>query len=154
MHFNHYLYEKETSMHINNFLKSVIPVLLTISLIISGYQLNGQSNLTNPGPKFKIEIQNTKNGISLGGIDGCAWTTLAFNIEVGQSQNIDNFGMVGKNDPTAVNTFSHSDFLFSITKTKDGISLDGIKGTSWVHLSFTLPVGKKTVFDESGTKAK
>jgi len=128
----------------------LIAGFLVLFLFTISCSVKAQLKEMNPLSKIKIEIQNTKKGVTLKAMEGCAWSVLGFNLTEGQSQNIDNFGMVGQNDPLAVNTSSHSDFLITITKTREGFRLDGIKGTSWVALTFRLAVGKKSTFDDTG----
>jgi hypothetical protein len=68
-----------------------------------------------------------------------------------QSQSIDQFGMNTEQRIEKNKDKNLADFLFSITKTKEGISLVGIKGTSWKELSFSCPEdGCKQLIDENG----
>ena len=46
-----------------------------------------------------------------------------------------------------------ADFLFTITKTYNGIKLKGIEGTAWLDLSFSLTKNKKQAFDLYGMTA-
>lgn len=96
----------------------LIAGLLVLFLFTISCSVKAQLKEMNPLSKIKIEIQNTKKGVTLKAMEGCAWSVLGFNLTEGQSQNIDNFGMVGQNDPLAVNTSRHSDFLITITKTR------------------------------------
>jgi hypothetical protein len=43
-----------------------------------------------------------------------------------------------------------ADFLFTVTKTKDGIALQGIEGTAWKELRFPLQNNRKLSIDQFG----
>ena len=54
-------------------------------------------------------------------------------------------GKVATNeDPNLAN------YLFTITKTKDGITLTGIEGTAWKELSFSLQKNGRQSIDQFG----
>ena len=42
------------------------------------------------------------------------------------------------------------DFMFTITKTENGIVLKGIEGTAWTDLSFSLLENRKQAIDQFG----
>ena len=43
-----------------------------------------------------------------------------------------------------------ADFLFTMTKTKNGIELKGTEGTAWTELKFSLAENKKQVINQLG----
>lgn len=92
--------------------------------------------------KFLILIETTNQGLKLTSKEGCAWKELTFTIKQDKSQAIDMFGMTTVNRDNPKEDQSLSDFLFIITKTKEGISLKGKNGTAWTDLSFSCPKGQ------------
>ena len=84
--------------------------------------------------KFLILVETTNEGIKLTSKEGCAWKELSYNIPGSQSQAIDQYGMTkSKTKEESTN----SGFLFTIKKTEEGLSFEGIKGTAWKNLTFT-----------------
>ena len=45
-----------------------------------------------------------------------------------------------------------ADYLFTLTKTKDGIILKGIEGTAWGELTLPLTENKKQEINQNGVK--
>ena len=43
-----------------------------------------------------------------------------------------------------------ADFLFTITKTENGIELKGIEGTAWTELKFSLAENGKQAINQNG----
>ena len=109
--------------------------ILFILLAIAGINNFGYAQEEPETSKFLILIENTKSGIKMTCSQGCAFQELTFSLKNGQIQEINQFGMSGGNDDDDNNN-EPATFQFSIQKTKDGFALDGIKGTSWLELSF------------------
>ena len=127
-----------------NFVKLVLAIFIFIGILLPGCNL--KDNL-----KFRILVETTENGIKLTSEEGCAFKELSFTLMEGQSQSIDQFGMNTEQRAEKNKDKNLADFLFSIIKTKEGISLFGIKGTSWKELSFSCPEsGCKQLIDENG----
>lgn len=95
-------------------------------------------------PEFSMLIIRTGDDeIRLTDIRGCYFSNL--NYSGVARQIIDEGGMVGPNDNHV------SKFRFEIIKTKDGLTLKGIKGTAWTELNFACPNGKcKQVVNQLG----
>lgn len=94
-----------------------------------------------------IEISHEGDGYRLNcHSSSCAWGSLAFTIAPFQKVLVDGQGTW---DPTA--GIPVRDFLFSITSSDDGrILLEGVKGTAWNELNFTLPENAPRAIDQWG----
>ena len=79
---------------------------------------------------FKVVIEKTETGIKMQSLNGCAWTDLSFSINTDQPQAIDEYGMTFLDSASSANASHLADFLFTITKTENGIVLKGIEGTA------------------------
>ena len=93
--------------------------------------------------KFSILLEATGDEMKLTCSDGCAWKQLSFGTSVkGEPQAVDQFGMTTiprntlKEDPLI------SNFLFTIKRTKEGVTLEGKEGTIWPSLTFDYVGGK------------
>ncbi len=126
--------------------KSIIAViLLTLSSEIMA-QEKSSSDLKN----FKITIEKTDNGLKMHSSEGSAWINLNFNLVYNKPQAIDEYGMTQLGKVSSNKDSKLADYLITITKTKDGISLTGIEGTAWKELSFTLSKNGKQMIDQFG----
>ena len=101
-------------------------------------------------PQFKITIERTDNGLKLQSHQGSAWKELSFSLSDNQVQAVDEFGMATPEESNAVRDNSYADYLFTVTKTKDGLLLTGIEGTVWTKLSFSLSGHGKQTIDRLG----
>lgn len=99
---------------------------------------------------FKIKIENTDGGLKMQCSKGSTWLDLAFSLALDKTQAIDEYGMASTEQPDQGKDPKLADYLFTITKTKDGVNLRGIKGTAWRKLSFTLGENKAQVIDQNG----
>ncbi len=93
--------------------------------------------------KFSILLEAAGDEIKFTCSDGCAWKQLSFGTSVkGEPQAVDQFGMTTiprnalKEDPML------SNFLFTIKRTKEGVTLEGKEGTFWPSLTFDYVGGK------------
>ena len=128
--------------------------LILVAVICFGKFVNAQTESTLEASKFLILIENTKDGIKLTSRKGCAFKELSFSLKVGQTQEIDQFGMRNPSDKVrVVNDDNLASFRFKITKINDGtaleVSIEGIEGTSWKKLSFSIPDSSQLI-DENG----
>lgn len=99
---------------------------------------------------FKIVIEKAENGIKMYSLDGSAWIDLSFSINNDKPQAIDEYGMTELNENSTVKDSDLADFLFTITKTKEGIVLKGLEGTAWTDLSFSLTENEKQAINQLG----
>ncbi len=86
--------------------------------------------------KFLFSVETINDGLKLTGIEGCAWKELAFTLKTGASQSVDQYGMTSLKRDEIKEDKSIADFLINIKRTKEGISLEGKEGTSWLNLSY------------------
>jgi hypothetical protein len=100
--------------------------------------------------EFKISIERTDNGLKLHSFNGTAWIDLSFRLANGQPQLIDEYGMTEAGNTSAHKDPALADFLFTITKTKNGMILTGIEGTAWKELSCSLPKNGSVVITQLG----
>ncbi len=99
---------------------------------------------------FKILIESTSNGIKMKSAQGSAWIDLSFSLNKNKSQAVDEFGMTRLNQVSPNKDDKLADFLFTITKTKNGVELKGLEGTAWKELAFTLPSRKSQAINAYG----
>ncbi len=100
--------------------------------------------------EFKITIEKTDNGLKMYNHKGSAWINLSFSDINDKPQAIDEYGMTQSGKASANKDPKLADYLLTIIKTKDGITLTGIEGTAWKELSFTLPENGKQSIDQFG----
>ena len=122
--------------------------LIVVAVIFFGKSVNAQTESALEASNFLILVENTKNGIKLTSRHGCAFKELSFSLKKGQTQEIDQFGMRTANENVrVVKDDNLASFRFTITKVNNGPALDvvleGIEGTSWKKLSFTIPRGSQ-----------
>ena len=93
--------------------------------------------------KFSILVETTPDEIKLTCNDGCTWKQLSFSSSInGDPQAVDQFGWTTiprnalKEDPRL------SNFLFTVKRTKEGVTLEGKEGTFWPSLTFDYVGGK------------
>ena len=82
-------------------------------------------------------------------IEGCVWEDLTYENKK-EFQAINEFGMTEIEDDQSNKNENLPKLLFTITKTDNGISLKGIKGTAWTDLSFSLRNNQTQAIDEMG----
>jgi hypothetical protein len=99
---------------------------------------------------FKITIERTDNGFKMQSDKGSAWIDLGFSLANNKPQAIDEYGMTQLGKVTTNKDPKLSDYLFTITKTKDGITLTGIEGTAWKELSFSLQKNGRQSINQFG----
>tara|TARA_R110002050_G_scaffold257052_1_gene396156 strand:- start:177 stop:566 length:390 start_codon:yes stop_codon:yes gene_type:complete len=99
---------------------------------------------------FKIIIEKTDNGIKMKSEKGSAWINLSFSLNNYRAQAVDEYGMTELKSVSDNKDENLADFLFTITKTKNGIELKGIEGTAWTELKFSLAENKKQVINQLG----
>lgn len=92
--------------------------------------------------KFSILLEAAGDEIKLTCSDGCAWKQLSFSASIkGDPQAVDQYGMTTlprnpvKKDPMI------SNFLFTIQRTQEGVTLEGKEGTIWPSLTFDCAGG-------------
>jgi len=132
-----------------NLKKSALNLLIVVLLLSTSSKLFAQEKTTDL-KDFKIVIEKTDNGIKMKSKKGCAWIDLSFTLNNDRPQAVDEYGMTELNTVSKNKDEKLADFLFTITKTEEGIELKGIKGTAWTNLSFTLTKNEKQAIDQYG----
>jgi len=133
-----------------NFNQIILNLLSIVFFLAASSNLTAQEKKTIDLKDFKIIVEKTYNGIKMKSVEGIAWIDLSFNLENDQTQAIDEYGMTEVNKVSSKKDSNLADFLFTITKTYNGIKLKGIEGTAWLDLSFSLTKNKKQAFDQYG----
>lgn len=128
------------------FIKSFIGVfLLTLSS-----ELMAQKQIYLDIKVFKIKIEKTDNGLKMQSLKGSAWLDLSFSLPNDKPQAIDEYGMTQLNKVSTDKDDNLADYLFTITKTRNGIKLTGVEGTAWKELNFTLTKNEQQAIDQFG----
>ena len=99
---------------------------------------------------FKVVVQKTETGIKMQSINGTAWIDLSFTLNNDRPQAIDEYGMTEISKISNDKNPKLADFLFTITKTPEGILLKGLKGTYWSELNFLVNNYKPQAIDRFG----
>ena len=99
---------------------------------------------------FKVIVEKTDNGIKMKSEKGSAWIDLSFSLNNDRPQAVDEYGMTELKNVSENKNEKLADFLFTITKTENGIELKGIEGTAWTELKFSLAENKKQAIDQFG----
>jgi hypothetical protein len=128
----------------------LIKSIISAILLTSGSGIIAQKQISSDLKNFKITIEMTPKGLKLHSSHGSAWIDLSFSLVNGKPQAIDEYGMTELDKISYIKDPKLADYLFTITKTKDGISLNGIEGTAWKELNFTLHINEKQMIDPFG----
>ncbi|WP_338731708.1 hypothetical protein [Mangrovimonas cancribranchiae] len=126
-----------------------IKCLLVLASIVCYTSNIKAQNQTKLAP-FKLVIEHSNQGFSLTSLKGTIWKKLSFSLKSDTSQIIDEYGLLSSGTTSKVAPPNLTDFLFTITKTADGVLLKGLEGTAWTELSFSLPVKGKQLFTHEG----
>lgn len=126
-------------------------ILITILSLWISNEIIAQENI-NDLKDFNILITKTKEGIKMKSTEGTAWVDLAFSIQEGVPQAIDEYGMTDLDNTPTIKDNNIADFLFTITKTKKVIELKGIKGTAWTKLEFTINENQEQKINQFGMR--
>ncbi len=128
-------------------------VLLNVLILTSCASLKKQNKTSTTAYNFIIKIEKQSNEVILECDQGCSWKQLSFIKNNYQPQLINEIGMTDiKSDKAEGHDSNLADFLISVIKTNEGFELEGIKGTSWEKLSFTLRDNQRQVIDQNGMK--
>jgi len=113
---------------------------------------NSEKEKTELSP-FNIQVVKTEEEIKLKCTLGCAWTELNFTKNNYQAQFVDEFGMSDSKDRESEKTDDNlANFIFSISKTEEGIQLIGEQGTAWKELNFSLKNYEPQIITQTGMK--
>jgi hypothetical protein len=128
----------------------LIKSLIVVILLTLSSEIIAQEESSSDLKDFKITIEKADNGLKMHSSEGSAWSDLSFILANDKPQAIDEYGMTQLDKVSSDKDSNHADYLFTITRSKNGISLTGIEGTAWKELSFTLSENEKQMIDQSG----
>lgn len=134
----------------STFKRLIMKSLIAVFLLTLNSELSAQDLPTTELKDFKITIEMTEDGIKMQSPEGSAWTDLSFSLGNHVPQAIDEYGTTKIDKVSAYKDANLADYLFTITKTKDGIVLKGIEGTAWTELSFSLHKDRKQTINQFG----
>ncbi len=100
---------------------------------------------------FKIIFKEDGNRITMQSLQGTAWKELSFTLGRNKEQAINAYGMVNLSAAEESVAPKFADFLFTVTRTRSGYELKGLKGTAWTNLRFTVPKKGKQAVNQFGT---
>ena len=140
-------YNPKNEMKYMTQIKSLYIVLFVLVVSID---ICAQDNSSTTLKDFKILVEKTDDGIKMKSLQGSAWINLAFSINDYQPQAVDEYGMASLNNLSSKKDPKLADFLFTITKTDEGIALKGLEGTAWNELSFTLANNSVQAINQNG----
>lgn len=133
-----------------NYKKLFTKSLIAIMVLTASTEVLAQEKKSTDLKDFKIVVEKTENGLKMESLKGSAWTELTFSINNDRPQAIDEWGMTDLDKVSTNKDSNLADFLFTITKTEDGIVLKGIEGTAWSDLSFSLSENERQAIDQFG----
>ena len=130
--------------------------LILVAVICFGKFVNAQTESASKASNFLLLIENTNDGIKLTSKKGCAFKELSLTLKKGESREINQFGVRGEKAKVRLDDETNfASFRFKITKKNDGtgleVALEGIEGTTWKELSFSIPKSGKLI-DENGIR--
>ncbi len=131
-------------------MKTVSKLIIGLFVITVGSKSMAQEKISADLKEFKITIEKTDHGLKMQSDKGSAWVDLSFNLSENKLQAIDENGMTHLGELPTRRNLKFADYLFTITKTKEGITLNGIEGTAWKELSFSLQENGRQAIDQYG----
>lgn len=132
------------------FRKPLSFALVTMFYLTSNSGIIAQKQHISGLRNFKITIEKTDKGIKLHSSQGSSWVDLSFTLTNDRPQAIDEYGMTTPGQVNSDKDPKLADYLFTLTRTKDGMSLKGIEGTAWKELNFTLRDNRTVSIDQAG----
>jgi hypothetical protein len=137
---------KTTSTIIQIFKRSLVVILvLTVNWDIAG-QEKDSANLN----EFKINIERTGNGFKMYSDAGSAWIDLEFKLGNNRTKVINQYGMTELANVSTNKDSKFTDYLFTISRRNNRITVIGIKGTAWKELSFSLEINDNQFINHLG----
>ena len=126
-----------------------INFFLLLILVFSA-DLTAQKSSSIKIYKFQILVETNEESIKLTGQEGCSFKELTYNIGLNRPQAIDQDGMTTL-EMTKQGETKQRMFLFTITKTDNGLNFEAFEGTSWKKLNFECPKNScSQIIDENG----
>lgn len=135
-----------------NYCQSRLSLLLFILIVpTTASTLMAQEDVSVKLADFSIRVETSGDEIKLTCSEGCAWKKLAFTSTMkGYLQAVDQYGMTTWPRDQLKKESLFSDFLFTIKRTEEGLSLEGKEGTMWSSLTLVCNYECFRTFDEYG----
>ncbi len=130
--------------------RKLFSIIVVALLFLTGTAELIAQNKTAVLKDFKLIVEKTDNGIKMKSEKGSAWLDLSFSLNNYRPQAVDEYGITNLKNVSENKEENLADFLFTITKTENGIELKGIEGTAWTELKFSLTDNKQLVIDQFG----
>jgi len=124
--------------------------LIASLLFMASPTLVAQEQLHEDYKDFKILIEKTSDGVKLTSIMGSGWMDISFDLDKNTEQAIDEYGMTRLDKVSPKKDSNLTDYLFTITRTKDGIVLNGLEGTLWKELTLSLSKNESQAINQYG----
>ena len=124
--------------------------LIALFVMTASSESKAQEKLSDDLKEFKIIIEKTEKGLKMKSDKGSAWIDLSFSLANNNPQAIDEYGMTQLGKVSTDKDPKLADYLFTITKRKEGITLTGVEGTAWKELSFSLKKNGRQAIDQFG----
>ena len=111
--------------------------LYALLILGTSSRLVAQEDVYVKVAKFSILVETSGDEIKLTCNDGCVWKQLIFISSIMSApQAINQFGKTTFPVNSMDNESLKSNFLFTINRTREGVSLEGKEGTMWTSLTF------------------
>lgn len=133
-----------------NFKRPILNLLIVLFVLTASSELVAQEDKSTDLKDFKVVVEKTENGIKMQSVQGSAWIDLSFSLNNNRPQAIDEYGMTDLKTVSSNKDSNLADFLFTITKTENGVELKGIEGTAWTELTFSLAENERQAIDQNG----
>lgn len=133
-----------------NFKRPFLTGFIAVLFLAFSVELTAQENKAADLKDFKVIIEKTDDGIKIQSVAGSAWRNLSFSLNNYRPQAVDEYGMTELDEVSARVDDNLADFLFTITRTVNGIELKGIEGTAWTELKFSLDKTQKKAINQFG----
>ncbi len=100
---------------------------------------------------FNIEIIKSDREVYMTCNSGCVWEKLSFNSPKPEPWWVDENGVSRENNVAdGADKKDLTNFRFSIVNTHNGVELNGLKGTAWTSLTFTLKNDQPQLINQMG----
>ncbi|GAA0738896.1 M56 family metallopeptidase [Gaetbulibacter jejuensis] len=103
-----------------------------------------ENNYENKSSQFFITIEKNENSITLKCENGCKWSKLLLDTNTNRSYTFTDYGF------SESKTLETDQFAFTIEPNESGVFLNGLKGTAWLELSFSLYENQVRAIDQFG----
>lgn len=110
-----------------------------------------QSDETPEVSDFTMVLETSDEAVHLKCKNGCAWKKLTFSAAVGDApQGVDQYGMTPLPRKQSKEQSDLANFVVTIKRTEDGVSLEGVEGTAFKTLTFGPVPDDGQAIDQNG----